>query len=41
METSRYKDAAKFTAENPLMLGGEAAQMIAGTKGFGRNQRYS
>lgn len=35
METGRYKDAAKFAAENPLMLGGEAAQMIAGTKGFG------
>lgn len=35
MEAGRYKDAAKFAAENPLMLGGEAAQMIAGTKGFG------
>lgn len=35
METGRYKDAAKFAADNPLMLGGEAAQMIAGTKGFG------
>lgn len=35
METGRYKDAAKFAAENPLMLGGEAFQMVAGTKGFG------
>lgn len=35
MEAGRYKDAAKFAADNPLMLGGEAAQMIAGTKGFG------
>lgn len=35
MEAGRYKDAAKFAAENPFMLGGEAAQMIAGTKGFG------
>lgn len=35
IETGRYKDAAKFAADNPLMLGGEAAQMIAGTKGFG------
>lgn len=35
MDAGRYKDAAKFAAENPLMLGGEAAQMIAGTKGFG------
>lgn len=35
MEAGRYKDAAKFAAENPLTLGGEAAQMIAGTKGFG------
>lgn len=35
MEAGRYKDAAKFAAENPLMLGGEAAQMIVGTKGFG------
>ena len=35
MEAGRYKDAAKIAAENPLMLGGEAAQMIAGTKGFG------
>lgn len=35
METGRYKDAAKLAADNPLMLGGEAAQMIAGTKGFG------
>ena len=34
MEAGRYKDAAKFAAENPLMLGGEAAQMIAGTKGL-------
>lgn len=35
VEAGRYKDAAKFAADNPLMLGGEAAQMIAGTKGFG------
>lgn len=35
MGTGRYKDAAKFAAENPLMLGGEAFQMVAGTKGFG------
>lgn len=35
METGRYKDAAKFAAKNPLMLGGEAFQMVAGTKGFG------
>lgn len=35
METGRYKDAAKFAAENPLMLGGEAFQMVVGTKGFG------
>lgn len=35
MEAGRYKDAARFAADNPLMLGGEAAQMIAGTKGFG------
>lgn len=35
MEAGRYKDAAKFAAENPLVLGGEAAQMIVGTKGFG------
>lgn len=35
MDAGRYKDAAKFAADNPLMLGGEAAQMIAGTKGFG------
>lgn len=35
MEAGRYKDAAKFAADNPLMLGGEATQMIAGTKGFG------
>lgn len=35
VKAGRYKDAAKFAADNPLMLGGEAAQMIAGTKGFG------
>lgn len=35
MQSGRYKDAAKFAAENPLMLGGEAVQMVAGTKGFG------
>nr|DAE86762.1 MAG TPA: hypothetical protein [Caudoviricetes sp.] len=35
METGRYTDAAKFAAQNPLMLGGEALQMVAGTKGFG------
>ena len=35
METGRYKDAAKFAAKSPLMLGGEAFQMVAGTKGFG------
>lgn len=35
METGRYKDAAKFAAENPLMLGGEVFQIVAGTKGFG------
>lgn len=35
MEAGRYGDAAKFAAQNPMMLGGEALQMVAGTKGFG------